>query len=155
MKTAPAPPPRATGRLNRPGASLDRRMGRFQNRRVVITGGASGIGKATAARFSAEGARVLVIDRNAAAGHAVASLLRCRFTAADVSRPSDVRRAFETVDQVLGGIDVLVNNAGLSLRATLLATRADEWRSLMATNVDGVFYVAVEAARRMRPPDPA
>jgi NAD(P)-dependent dehydrogenase (short-subunit alcohol dehydrogenase family) len=117
---------------------------------VVVTGGGSGIGAAIALRFASEGARVVILDRDAAAAHAVAERAGCSFEQADVSRAQEVSAAFDAIDRALGGLDVLVNNAGVSLRATLLDTSAEQWRDLMATNLDGVFHVAAAAGRRMR-----
>ncbi|MGH2466759.1 MAG: SDR family NAD(P)-dependent oxidoreductase [Candidatus Limnocylindrales bacterium] len=120
-------------------------------RRVVVTGGASGIGLATASRFVADGDRVAVLDRDAAgltslrerlAG--VMATIRC-----DVSDPTDVAAAFEAVDAALGGVDVLVANAGISIRHPFLEISPDDWHRVLAVNLDGVFFCAQQAARRM------
>jgi NAD(P)-dependent dehydrogenase (short-subunit alcohol dehydrogenase family) len=120
-------------------------------KRVLITGGASGIGAATAARFVAEGSRVMVLDRDASACR--------RFEAAqaglagtmvgDVSDPESVARAFDRVDEICGGVDVLINNAGISIRHAFDDITLEEWRQVIATNLTGVFLVAQQAARRM------
>jgi NAD(P)-dependent dehydrogenase (short-subunit alcohol dehydrogenase family) len=121
------------------------------DKRVVITGGASGIGAATVERFLDEGARVVVIDRDAAAGDA----LRTRHPtlagviAADVADLAAVERAFREVDARLGGVDVAVNNAGISVRHDFMAITPAEWRAVLGVDLDGVFYVAQQAARRM------
>src|SRR4029453_2415204 len=87
-------------------------------KRVVITGGASGIGAATVERFLEEGARVAVIDKDEAGGRA----LRERFPSlaavikADVADAGAVEGAFRELDRLLGGVDVAINNAGVSLR---------------------------------------
>jgi meso-butanediol dehydrogenase/(S,S)-butanediol dehydrogenase/diacetyl reductase len=120
-------------------------------RRVVVTGGASGIGLATVVRFAAEGARVAVLDLDEP-GFAgvrrlapeVAATIRC-----DVSNADDVAAAFEAVDRKLGGVDVLVANAGISIRHPFLEITPSEWRRVLAVNLDGVFFCAQEAARRM------
>jgi len=123
----------------------------LRDRRVLITGGAGGIGTATAARFLEEGARVIVLDRDEAA----LRRLEGKFAGlegaiqADVSDPGDVARAFDDLDARSGGLDVLINNAGISIRNAFVDISAQEWRRVMDINLNGVFYVAQEAARRM------
>ncbi|HTO77384.1 MAG TPA: SDR family oxidoreductase [Thermoanaerobaculia bacterium] len=120
-------------------------------KRVVITGGASGIGAATVERFLQEGARVAVIDRDAEAGRA----LRRRHPnlagviEADVADPAAVDRAFRELDGLLGGPDVTINNAGISIRHDFMDITPAEWRRVMSVDIDGVFYVAQQSARRM------
>ncbi len=123
----------------------------LENKRVLVTGGASGIGAATASRFLQEGSRVVVLDRDEAACARVRSHLPglAAVLVGDVSDADAVRGAFERLDAVAGGIDVLINNAGISIRHRLLDITAREWRDVLATNLSGVFYVAQEAARRM------
>ncbi len=123
----------------------------LQTRRVVITGGASGIGAATVARFLREGSRVVVLDRDRAA----CDRLKDEFPAlsaalvSDVSDAGAVQSAFERIDDLLGGLDVLVNNAGISIRHRFLEITDTEWRDVLAVNLTGVFQVAQHAARRM------
>ncbi len=123
----------------------------LRDKRVLITGGAGGIGAATAARFVEEGSRVVVLDRDEDAlaqlegeGPALTGSI-----VADVSDADDVARAFDRLDELLGGLDVLINNAGISLRHRFLDISPQEWRDVMRVNLDGVFFVAKEAARRM------
>jgi NAD(P)-dependent dehydrogenase (short-subunit alcohol dehydrogenase family) len=68
---------------------------------------------------------------------------------ANVSDPDDVARAFEELDDLLGGLDVLINNAGISIRHRFLDISPQEWRTVMDVNLSGVFFVAQQAARRM------
>lgn len=121
------------------------------NKRVLITGGARGIGMATAARFLEEGSRVAVLDRDEQAlveiRKRLPRLSHC--FCADVSQADDVSRAFGELDDALGGVDVLVNNAGISIRHRFVEITAPEWRDVLGVNLDGVFFVAQEAARRM------
>ena len=123
----------------------------LQGRRVVITGGASGIGGATVERFLAEGARVGVLDRDAAGLEVLerehAGVVSA---AADVSDAEAVEAAFEAFDRTLGGVDVLVANAGISIRHAFSDITPEEWRRVMAVNLDGVFYVTRSAFRRMQ-----
>ena len=121
------------------------------NKRVVITGGASGIGAATVERFLEEGARVAVIDRDEAGGRALrqkhpdlAGVIH-----ADVADAAAVERAFRELDALLGGVDVVINNAGISIRHDFMSITPEEWRKVLSVDLDGVFYVAQQAARRM------
>jgi NAD(P)-dependent dehydrogenase (short-subunit alcohol dehydrogenase family) len=118
---------------------------------VLITGGAGGIGTVTAARFLEEGARVVVLDRDSAALGRVGAELPALSGAirADVTDPVQVAAAFEELDSLLGGLDVLINNAGISIRHNFLAITPQEWRSVIDVNLNGVFYVAQKAAQRM------
>jgi len=121
-------------------------------KRVLVTGGASGIGAATVRRFVEEGSRVVVLDVNlegcdrmAAEFPGLAGTL-----AADVSDPGEVEAAFLSLDAMVGGLDVLVNNAGISVRHAFLDITPDEWHRVMGPNLHGVLYVAQQAARRMK-----
>src|SRR5919199_3691550 len=118
-------------------------MRRLEAKRVVVTGGTSGIGAATARRFVQEGARVVSIalddDVEGLAGAVVA----------DVADPAAVAEAFAHADELLGGLDVLVANAGISRRHRFVDARPEDWRRVLAVNLDGVFACAQEAARRM------
>jgi meso-butanediol dehydrogenase/(S,S)-butanediol dehydrogenase/diacetyl reductase len=123
----------------------------LRGKRVLITGGAGGIGAATAVRFLEEGARVVVLDRDDAALRRVGRRLPALSGAirADVSDPDDVARAFEELDNLAGGLDVLINNAGISLRHRFTDISPQEWRQVIDVNLNGVFFVAQQAARRM------
>jgi meso-butanediol dehydrogenase/(S,S)-butanediol dehydrogenase/diacetyl reductase len=123
----------------------------LQDKRVLVTGGARGIGAATAARFLEEGARVVVLDRDEAALERIGGKLPTLSStiAADVSDAAEVARAFEELDGLMGGLDVLINNAGISIRHRFMDISPQEWRQVMAVNLDGVFFVAQQAARRM------
>jgi NAD(P)-dependent dehydrogenase (short-subunit alcohol dehydrogenase family) len=123
----------------------------LRDRRVVITGAAGGIGAATAGRFLEEGARVVALDRDGQALHRLQGALMGLDGAvvADVTDPDLVAWAFDEVDRLLGGVDVLINNAGISLRHGFLEITPEAWRQVMAVNLDGVFYVAQQAGQRM------
>jgi len=123
----------------------------LRDKRVLITGGASGIGAATARRFLDEGSRVVVLDRDALACERIKRELPQLAGAicADVARPDEVEAAFQQLDEQHGGLDVLINNAGISVRHRFLDITPDEWRRVMDVNLNGVFYVAQSAARRM------
>jgi meso-butanediol dehydrogenase / (S,S)-butanediol dehydrogenase / diacetyl reductase len=123
----------------------------LNNKRVVITGGASGIGAATVQRFLEEGARVAVIDRDEAAGQA----LRKKhpnlsgIINADVADAVAVENAFDKLDKLFGGVDVTINNAGISIRHNFMDITPEEWRKVLSVDLDGVFYVAQQSAKRM------
>ena len=117
----------------------------------MITGGASGIGAATVERFLEEGARVAVIDcdevgsQNLRKKHPnLAGVI-----IADVANADAVEVAFREVDELLGGVDVTINNAGISLPHDFMDITPAEWRKVMSIDLDGVFYVAQQSAKRM------
>ncbi len=122
------------------------------NKRVLVTGGAKGIGAATAARFLEEGARVAVLDRDEPGlGQIRRSLPALAGTlVADVSKLQEVERAFVELDRLWNGLDVLINNAGISIRHPFLEIAAADWLQVIEVNLNGVFYVAQQAARRMK-----
>ena len=99
-------------------------------KRVLITGGAGAIGTATAKRFVEEGARVYVFDRDEAACRGLKKDLPDLegYILGDVADPGSVTRAFEELDKRAGGLDILINNAGISIRHSFLDITAQEWR---------------------------
>ena len=118
---------------------------------VLVTGGASGIGAATAARFLEEGARVMVLDRDAPACAAIKKTLPglSGTLPADVTKLDQVKEAFAEAVRLMGRVDVLVNNAGISIRHAFLDITPEEWDRVLAVDLTGVFYVAQTAARHM------
>jgi meso-butanediol dehydrogenase / (S,S)-butanediol dehydrogenase / diacetyl reductase len=128
----------------------------LEGKRVLITGGASGIGAATAARFLEEGSRVCVLDRDAAACARIKHDLRGAGDAgiseaiiADVTDLMQVEAAFAEAIRLMDGVDVVVNNAGISIRHKFLDITPEEWERVIAVNLTGMFYVAQTAARHM------
>jgi len=123
----------------------------LKGKRVLITGGASGIGAATAARFLEEGAVVCVLDRDAKGREQIQRQFPALAgtVAADVSDLKQVQAAFQEAVGRMGGVDVLINNAGISIRHNFLEITPQEWDKVMAVNLTGVFYVAQTAARHM------
>jgi meso-butanediol dehydrogenase/(S,S)-butanediol dehydrogenase/diacetyl reductase len=123
----------------------------LRGKRVLITGGARGIGAATAVRFLEEGARVVVLDRDETAlrqfGREHPALSGPII--ADVSDAEAVARAFEELDALWQGVDVLINNAGISVRQPFMEITPQQWRQVMDVNLNGVFFVAQQTARRM------
>jgi NAD(P)-dependent dehydrogenase (short-subunit alcohol dehydrogenase family) len=123
----------------------------LETKRVLVTGGASGIGAATAARFLEEGAQVVVLDRDREAGDRIASELPglSGIVPCDVSDLTQVEAAVDQAVRLLGGLDIVINNAGISIRHDFLDIRPEEWDAVLAVNLTGVFYVAQTAARHM------
>jgi meso-butanediol dehydrogenase / (S,S)-butanediol dehydrogenase / diacetyl reductase len=138
-----------------------RGMRGLKDKRVLITGGASGIGAATAARFLEEGSRVCVLDRDAAACERIRHELAgvgdggtssagiTSAIIADVTDLMQVEAAFAEAVRLMDGVDVLINNAGISIRHKFLDITPEEWERVMAVNLTGMFYVAQTAARHM------
>jgi len=120
-------------------------------KRVLITGGASGIGAATAARFLEEESVVCVLDRDAEARRKIFCELPdlTGVFDADVSNLTQVNAAFTEAIRVMSGVDVLINNAGISIRHNFLDITPEDWDKVIAVNLTGMFYVAQTAARHM------
>ncbi|MFC2029348.1 SDR family NAD(P)-dependent oxidoreductase [Chloroflexota bacterium] len=118
----------------------------LQDKRVLITGGTGGIGQVTALRFMEEGARVIILDLQRPEAEQSG---QAGFICADVSDPADVARAFDDLDDLVGGLDVLVNNAGISIRHPFTEISPPDWRRVIDVNLNGVFFVAQQAAGRM------
>jgi len=118
-------------------------MKRFEGKVVIVTGAASGIGEATARRFSAEAACVALVDRNEMPLADVAKDLPAQLTLAylaDVSDSDAVGAMVTTVVKRFGRLDVLVNNAGVYEGGDPAEITNEQWRKVMATDLDGVFF---------------
>ena len=116
-------------------------IGRLHGKVAVITGAASGIGRQSALRFAAEGARVCVVDLADGAGEEVAGEIDGLYVHADVTDQADVERAYEETAARFGGIDVLFNNAGISPPddASILDTTLEAWQRVQDVNLKAVF----------------
>ena len=124
----------------------------LKGKRVVITGGASGIGKATAKRFAMEGAKVVVFDYNEKAFDALKQEIPelAGTVKVDVSNEESVAAAFKQRDEILGGIDILISNAGISIRKKFIETDFTQWKRVMGVNLDGMCLCIMETLKRMR-----
>ncbi|MGO4692131.1 SDR family NAD(P)-dependent oxidoreductase [Glaciibacter sp. 2TAF33] len=119
---------------------------RLENKNAIVTGGAGGIGRATALAFAAEGARVAVVDLRADAAQAVADEITAAggtavAIAADVSSEDDIQRILATTVDAFGGVNVVFNNAGIIRRTTAVETTAEEWDRVFSVNVKSIFLM--------------
>ena len=123
--------------------------GRFGGKRVIVTGGGSGIGRATAEAFLEEGARVAIFDVSKKGGEAVVSELRAKgfdplLFVGDVSVSADVKRMVKGAVRKMGGVDVLFNNAGILVEGAVTDVSEKDWDRIMDVNVKGVFLMSKE-----------
>ncbi|MFC6942453.1 SDR family NAD(P)-dependent oxidoreductase [Salinirubellus sp. GCM10025818] len=107
---------------------------------AIITGGASGIGRATAAEFIAEGAEVVIADIDEDRGTAVAEELGCEFVRTDVSEYDQVDELVESTVQEHGRLDVMVNNAGIGSETSIEEMELEEWHRVVEVDLSGVMY---------------
>lgn len=117
---------------------------RLERKVAVITGGGSGIGKATAIAFAREGAQVMIGNRNAEAGEATVRQIReaggtCEFVRTDVTIAVDVERLVETAVQRYGKLDCLFNNAGINMAGSVIDVSEEDWDYTIAVNLKSVF----------------
>jgi NAD(P)-dependent dehydrogenase (short-subunit alcohol dehydrogenase family) len=128
--------------MTNPGQSLAGKV-------AIITGGASGIGRATARLFAREGASVIVVDVSEPAGKKVEQEITSNggtamFEAADVTCATDCRRVAQRAKKISGRIDILFNNAGIIRRASILDTSEEQWDRVMSVNVKSIFLMSRE-----------
>lgn len=126
----------------------------FSGQVALVTGASRGIGRKIAEELAARGARVVLASRSPAALEACAEEIRGHGQEAlamemDVSQPAQVKTALAAVFKRLERIDILVNNAGISRDNLLLRMKEEEWRQVLHTNLDGLYYVTREVAGRM------
>ena len=133
-------------------------MGRLQNRVAVVTGGASGMGRATVLRFLAEGAKVVIADFNSATGEdTVAEAARAGYADAvafirtDVAKEADIEAMLRRATDAFGGLDIVFNNAGVGgAIGPLTETSVEDWDYTFDVLAKGVFLGIKHAARIMR-----
>jgi glucose 1-dehydrogenase len=127
----------------------------LEGRRALVTGGDSGIGQGVCYELAAHGAAVAINylgqpdEAQRMAGEIEAAGAKAVAVAMNVSKESDVQRAFATAKDALGGVDLLVNNAGIERPYPLLDMPLEAWQSVLDVNLTGVFLCAREAARMM------
>jgi NAD(P)-dependent dehydrogenase (short-subunit alcohol dehydrogenase family) len=127
-------------------------MERLEGKRAIVTGAGAGIGEAIAIRLSGEGARVALADLDEGAAERVAGKLDAKTLArgTDVTRAEEVEALVQSVVERWGGLDVMVNNAGVGVAGTTPETSEEDWERLMAVNLKGTFLGIKYAIPAMR-----
>jgi NAD(P)-dependent dehydrogenase (short-subunit alcohol dehydrogenase family) len=130
-------------------------MGKLTGKVAVITGGSSGIGRATCLLFASEGAKVVLGDLDEKGGNETVEMIKkaggqATFTRCDVTKESDVKDLFEKAVAAYGTVDVLFSNAGIEMVRTVDTTTEADWNRIMDINVKGVFYCAKHAVPIMK-----
>jgi NAD(P)-dependent dehydrogenase (short-subunit alcohol dehydrogenase family) len=135
--------PVTTTRSSEPG------LGRLHSKRIVVTGGARGIGGEIARRFSAEGADVAVLDLLADQGAELCASIGGSYHQVDLQDPDDTAAAMASALETLGGVDVLVNSAGILRFSPLLDVTVGDWDTVFAINTRAMLTTMQSAARAM------
>jgi len=130
-------------------------VGRFSGKVAAITGGASGIGEATARRFADEGAQVAIADLDADRGRRVADEIRAKgagsvFVETHTEREAEAAGFIRRARNEFGRLDVLVNNAGMRLYQTVVDASAESWEAILGVNLKGYAFCAKAAIPEMR-----
>src|SRR6188472_2845387 len=125
-------------------------MKRFDDTRVLVTGGANGLGLGIAQRFVAEGAVVWIADQDPKT-EVIAERHGATGSICDVSDPTQVDALFATMIARLGGVDVVVANAGIGGSSPIAEMSDEAYRRIIGVNLDGVFFTCRAAARAMMP----
>ncbi len=130
-------------------------MNAFKHKNVLVTGGAQGIGKAIADAYAQEFAHVIIADLNREQGiqHATelkAKNLNAAYYYCDVSKPEEIEQMFAHISKQYGHLDVLINNAGLSVWKSPMELSVEEWDKILNTKLRAQFLCAREAAKLMK-----
>lgn len=115
-------------------------MKRLEDKVAIITGGASGIGAATAIKFTQEGAKVVIWDIDESKGNELAQKLNALFIKVNTADYSEIEAAAKKVNDLYGHIDILINNAGITRDSTLKKMTVEQWQQVIDVNLTGVFY---------------
>jgi len=115
-------------------------MKRLENKVAIITGGAAGIGAATAAKFTQEGAKVIIWDLDETRGNALAKELGATFAKVNTANYEEIEIAAKNVNDKFGRIDILINNAGITRDSTLKKMTVQQWQQVIDVNLSGVFF---------------
>lgn len=123
-------------------------------KKAVVTGGSKGIGLAIAAGLAHAGAEVMITGRNEEALIEAADEMKKQgysisWKASDVTSKQEVEKLFDYIDQKFGQIDILINNAGMNIRKSLIEVEEEDWDKVIGTNLKGIFLVGQQAAKRM------
>lgn len=125
-------------------------MSEFADKVAMVTGGASGMGAATARELAAKGATVVIVDRNAEGAAPVAAALGAPPITGDVSQSAFCNAAVTQVIDTYGRLDILVNAAGIIKRTDVIETSDEAWRQIFGVNVDGIFFMCRAALPHMK-----
>lgn len=119
----------------------------LEDKVAMVTGGSSGIGRASAVRLAQAGATLAILDIDQLGGNATAKMIQeigaeAKFYPCDVSSDSDCQKTVEFIHQEFGRLDILLNNAGIIWRKTIVETSEDEWDALLDVNLKGIFLLS-------------
>src|SRR5512143_2836862 len=123
--------------------------GRIEGRVAIVTGGASGIGRATVELFAAEGAKVVIGDLENSSGADLAKSIGGLFVATDVREPKAIEKLVRTACEKFGGLDIMFNNAGIGIVAPLVETTEEVYSNTIRIDLDGVYWGLKFAGRVM------
>jgi NAD(P)-dependent dehydrogenase (short-subunit alcohol dehydrogenase family) len=122
---------------------------RLEDRVAIVTGSARGIGRAIAEKMAAEGARVVVADREELLAQQTAAELNATPMRVDIGDPQSVEQLFAAVEKQFGRLDILVNNAGIGITKLVVDTPLEDWERVIRVNLTGPFLCCQHAARQM------
>lgn len=130
-------------------------MGEFQGKVIVVTGGGSGIGKATSLLFAREQSRIVILDWNETAGQETLQQIQAEggegiFLKADISQTADIQQSLANAAESYGGIHILFANAAVQINTPLEETTEDDWNRMLSVNLTGTFLCCREVAPYMR-----